>query len=324
MIGNFPVGGRLCLFLPAWQWLTSDQFVLEVIWQDYSIPFVSLPPLSRIPVETSLPHLPLKREVLWEEVASLLTKGVVETVELSQDGRGGVLLLLSGYQAHFWVPPHPQPSWTQHASSCFARRPSVLLFRILLLAWWMVSLDLKDAYLHVPIHLSHWHFLRFALMNAAGELIAYHWKVLPLGLATAPRVFTKILAPVAAHWYMQGCLIYPYVNEIFHAQGSILQACHTRNVSLCCRFMLGFIVNLVKSALVPSQVMLHLGAMINTAGGSYSPLCQARDDQAHSSGTGVSYSGVSWIPSSWDRPSGILPFLSSAVHVSSPASADPS
>ena len=33
--------------------------------------------------------------------------------------------------------------------------------------------------------------------------------------------------------------------------------------------------------------------------------------------------GVSWIPSSSDRPSGIMPFLSSAVHVSSPSSVDP-
>ncbi len=56
--------------------------------------------------------------------------------------------------------------------------------------WWMVSLDLKEAYLHVPIHPSHWRFLRVALRSQAGELIVYQWKVLPFGLATAPRVFT--------------------------------------------------------------------------------------------------------------------------------------
>ncbi len=33
----FPVRGRLSLFLLAWQKLTSDQFILEVVWQGYSL-----------------------------------------------------------------------------------------------------------------------------------------------------------------------------------------------------------------------------------------------------------------------------------------------
>ena len=37
--------------------------------------------------------------------------------------------------------------------------------------WWVVSLDLKDAYLHVPIHPSYWQYLRLALRNQAGDLI---------------------------------------------------------------------------------------------------------------------------------------------------------
>ncbi len=52
---------------------------------------------------------------------------------------------------------------------------------------WMVSLDLKDAYLHVPIHPSHWRDLQFALRNLAGELIVYQWNVLPFGLDTSRR-----------------------------------------------------------------------------------------------------------------------------------------
>ncbi len=61
---------------------------------------------------------------------------------------------------------------------------------------WMVSLDLKDVYLQVPIHPSNWRYLPFALKNAAGDLIVYQWKVIPFGLATIPRVFAKLQAPV--------------------------------------------------------------------------------------------------------------------------------
>ncbi len=47
----------------------------------------------------------------------------------------------------------------------------------------------------------------FGLLSGAGELIVYQWKVLPFGLATDPRVFTKLLAPLAAHLHLQGCLM---------------------------------------------------------------------------------------------------------------------
>ncbi len=128
--------------------------------------------------------------------------------------------------------------------------------------WWMVSLDLKDAYLHVPIHPSHWQYPRFALRSPAGEFIVYQCKVLPFGLATAPRVFTKLLAPLAAHLHLQGCLMYPYIDNIFHTQASASHTACTRDISLSCHFKLGFIINLKKSGLVPSQVMLHLGALM--------------------------------------------------------------
>ncbi len=69
--GLFPVGGRLSFFLPAWQRITSDKYVLEVVRQGYSLPFVRPPPLSLSPVETPLPRLQSKRLVLWEDVSSL-------------------------------------------------------------------------------------------------------------------------------------------------------------------------------------------------------------------------------------------------------------
>ncbi len=56
-IGSFPVCGRLLFFLAAWQRITSDNFVLEVIRQGYSLPFVELLPLSLSPMETPLPKL---------------------------------------------------------------------------------------------------------------------------------------------------------------------------------------------------------------------------------------------------------------------------
>ena len=46
------------------------------------------------------------------------------------------------------------------------------------------SIDLQDAYLHIPIVKCHHCLLHFVWHN-----VPYQWKVLPFGLATAPGVF---------------------------------------------------------------------------------------------------------------------------------------
>ena len=83
-------------------------------------------------------------------------KGAVETVQLSQDKRG-LLPLFSGDLAHWWVPPHPQPQLSEHFYLCFQAPHGALssILRSLHPGWWMVSLDLNDAYLNVLILQSH-------------------------------------------------------------------------------------------------------------------------------------------------------------------------
>ena len=55
----------------------------------------------------------------------------------------------------------------------------------------MIKLDLKDAYLQIPICQEHQHLLQFQ-WNAR----VYQFQCLPFGLTSAPRVFTKVLKPV--------------------------------------------------------------------------------------------------------------------------------
>ncbi len=236
-IGSFPVGGRLSLFLSAWQKLTSDRWVLEVVSQGYSLPFrVEPPPLSRIPYETPLPRLPDKRQLLWDGISSLLHKGAVEVVHRPEAS--------PGYYSHYFLAPKKtgdlRPILNLRGLNKFLRVDTFrmeTLTSILLgihQGWWMVSLDLKDAYLYVPIHRSHWRYMRFALRNSAGILVVYQWTCLPFGLATAPRVFTKVMLPLVAHLHQQGRVMYPYLDDIFHAQASHLQVCLTRDVAYDC------------------------------------------------------------------------------------------
>ena len=74
---------------------------------------------------------------------------------------------------------------------------------------WMVRLDLKDAYLQVPIHLNHQHLLTFQW-----EGKNYMFKCLPFGLSSAPRVFTKLLKPVVGFLRQIGCRLIIYLDDM--------------------------------------------------------------------------------------------------------------
>ena len=54
---------------------------------------------------------------------------------------------------------------------------------------------------------------------------------------------------------------------IFHAQEIGNQVARTHDLILWCHFRLRYIINLQKSALVPFQVILHLGSLIHTTRG---------------------------------------------------------
>ena len=62
-------------------------------------------------------------------------------------------------------------------------------------------MDVKDAYFHIGVVPAHRQYLRF------------HW-ALPLGLSSAPQVFTKTLVPLVAWLRIMGVQLYPYLNDI--------------------------------------------------------------------------------------------------------------
>ena len=67
-----------------------------------------------------------------------------------------------------------------------------ILLELLQAGDWMVKMDLKDAYLQIPIHPTHQPLLTFQWKDKY-----YKFIYLPFGLSAAPRVFTKVLKPVA-------------------------------------------------------------------------------------------------------------------------------
>ena len=109
----------------------------------------------------------------------LLAKGAIEPFS----GGAGF------YSSMFVVPKHTGGLWPilnlKHFN-CYMHVPTSKMPTIRLV-WQLIqhgdyafSIDLQDAYLHIPIVKHHHHFLQFVWHN-----VPYQWKVLPFGLTTA-------------------------------------------------------------------------------------------------------------------------------------------
>ena len=121
----------------------------------------------------------------------------------------------------------------------------------------MATIDLEDAYFLVPIHSSHRKFLRFSFRG-----ILYEFQVLPFGLATAPFIFTKIMKPVVSYLREKNFLSIVYLDD-FLLLGNSLTEC-LDNVDSTIYNNVGFIINLKKSKLEPSQEQKFLGFILDS------------------------------------------------------------
>ena len=124
---------------------------------------------------------------------------------------------------------------------------------------WMVSIDLKDAYLQIPIHPKSRRFLRF---TAGGR--TWQFRVLFYGLSTTPQVFTRVMAPVSGFLHQLGIRMLRYLDDWLILVLSQEEACWARDQVLSLCQELGIVVNLEKSTLTPSQQITYLGIRINS------------------------------------------------------------
>lgn len=124
---------------------------------------------------------------------------------------------------------------------------------------YMASIDLQDAYFLVPIAESHRKYLRFCFNS-----VTYEFTCLCFGLNVAPYIFTKILKPVTQHLRLQGVLLVIYLDDIL-IFGKTVQDC-LRNIRLTKQLLesLGFLINIEKSVLIPSQELKYLGFCFNS------------------------------------------------------------
>ncbi|XP_030293378.1 uncharacterized protein LOC115593839 [Sparus aurata] len=243
-----------------WERETTDPWVVSTLSKGYTLQFRRRPP-TFCGVKMSVVRDPTKSLALSRELASLLDKDAIEPVV-------GHTRLNGFYSVYFLIPKKDggfRPILDLRGLNRFLK---VLPFRMLRMAdvlqsvaqgAWFVSIDLKDAYFHVPIAPHHRQFLRFAFQGRA-----YQFKVMPFGLSLAPRIFTRCVAAALAPIQARGLAVLPYLDDWLIVSPTAEQAVRDTAVLLGHVNQLGLTVNYSKSSLTPSQKVDYLGMTLDS------------------------------------------------------------
>lgn len=252
---SVPVGSRLSLFLDAWRSITRDQYVLHLLQHGLPLSFESQPPLTTSPVPFPLPEASSKREHLRAEILAMLKKGAIERVlNKSSPGFYSLLFVIPKKNGKLRLVIDLRSLNRHLRKEKFHMETPANLRHSIQKGDWVISVDLTDAYLHVPIHQLSRKFLRFCYQDEV-----FQFRVLPFGLSVSPRVFTRLVDAIMAHVWSLGFQVHHYLDDwLLRNQ----QLAHLRTQTqglLHLTTRLGWIPSLDKSELTPTQDFVFIG-----------------------------------------------------------------
>ena len=254
------VGGRLEHFLRVWMPWCQDQWVIDILQRGYRIEFREIPRFQGIRI-TPIPRNSEKRRSLLGEVEDLLAKSAVrEVTEKFQEGFYSTIFLAPKKNGKWRPVINLRPLNYYIMKSKFKMTTLRQIIQEVRPGDWMLSVDLKDAYFHVPVCREHWKFLRFRVGSRTFE-----FTVLPFGITSAPRVFTKVMAPLTEQIRRtMGLFNCAFLDDFLGKdQDKSFLVCKSRTMV---QFMveMGLVINLEKSELEPSQDLTYIGARFLT------------------------------------------------------------
>ena len=233
----------------------------------YRLSFLSVPPLSSEPIPMPL-YSPnsIKGKALEEVTLSLVEKGVVELAPLPSPGYYSWLFMVWKISGSWWTVIDLLLLNFSGSKTPFKMETLASVLLSVRQGNWMISLDLKEAYLQVPIHPDSSKFLKFVAFNRV-----YQFRALCFVLSTAPQVFSRVMAPVSSILYGMGIRLCRYLDD------SLIQASSREDVlrslvtvlSLCLE--LGIVVNPEKFNFVPAQRVNYLGTILDSVSFRASP-----------------------------------------------------
>ena len=236
-----PVGGHLRSFRRDWQTNKCSSNVLNIITDGYVLPFLSKPNLVRFPLILSEYKARQKDQALATCIQSLLSKNTIERVENVKS---------LGFYSRLFLVPKPLQRYVEK----FKMETPESIRTSLIPGEWILSIDLSDAYLHIPIHPNSRKYLRFCYRSQV-----FQFTSLPFGLATAPQVFTMIVKEVKLIALSRGLRLHQYLDDwLIRSQSQEKVQVNTQAVVDLTQ-SLGWMINQEKSELKPTQMFSFVG-----------------------------------------------------------------
>jgi hypothetical protein len=215
------------------------------------------------PVQTRVPNIPkfslAEQGIIQTEINNLLRIGAIETCQ-SSNGEfisqvfarpkpsGKVRLILNLKPLNVFV------KYEQ-----FKLEHLEIVKDFMFSNDWLCSLDLANAYFSIPIHEDHRKFLTFVWRG-----IRYRYKVVCFGLASAPRLFTRIMKPIMALFRGKGLRVSMFLDVLCILNRDSASLLKEMDFVVKTFQGLGFQINYEKSVLKPCQNIVHLGFMLNS------------------------------------------------------------
>ncbi len=252
-----PLKGRLRSSLQFWrEELQAPPFVLGIIESGYVLPLKAEPtPYSRKNQVSAFQN----GAFVQESINDLLATGCILEVPSAPHIRSplSVVVSSSGKKRLVVNLRHLNRFLWKQKFKYEDLRVAMALFEK---GDYLFSFDLKSGYHHVDIRPIHYTYLGFEW----GQKF-YAFTVLPFGLATACYMFTKLMRPLVRYWRARGLRVVVYLDDSLGAAVGEQSAKDASELVSSTLAGAGFVAHPVKSRWRPTQRLIWLGFVIDTA-----------------------------------------------------------
>ena len=258
----FSINRKNIVLSKKWGQLTTDPSVLDIV-KGYRLRFKGHPHQFYRPIAN--PKSCKEFQAIKQEVNSLLSKGAIKQIPKSQAKFVSRLFTVpkksGGLRPVINLKPLNQFLYLQTFKMEGLSDLKVLLEP----NNFIITIDLSDAYMTLPIEEESRNYLCFQFQNQM-----FQFCVLPFGLNDAPKAFTKTLKPPVGTLRSLGFKVVVYLDDIIVAKSTRELCIYQGQILIKTLENLGFVINLEKSNLVPSQVVLFLGFIVDSKKMSFS------------------------------------------------------
>ena len=248
--------GKLKKYISKWKKLTNDQWVLSTV-MGYKIEFDKKPYQRKIPRPIVFNNE--EKVLIQKEVSDMLFKGAIKEVPHEENEYISNIFLVKKKNGKY-RPVINLKKLNEYVSyNHFKQENLDLILKGIRKDSYFTSLDLTDAYFSISVDKTYRKYLKFVW-----DKKLYAFQCLPFGLASSPRVFTKVLKVIFSHIRRMG------IDSYFYIDDSLLQADNylgsVQNTEKVQKFIqsVGFDINHEKSNFIPSQRITFLGYIIDS------------------------------------------------------------